>query len=170
PPYDGRDRQELLRQISFEEPRPPRRWNPQIPADLETIVLKAMAKRVEERYATAQELAEDLRRFLEDKPIRARRPTPLERLAKLTRRHKGVAVTAVALLLLATVGFGVSTLLIANEQWETQKAYGETQKAYHQLNAEQEKTQAALKREQQRAQEAEEQRARAEKSFKQARE
>jgi serine/threonine protein kinase len=142
PPYDGRDREELLRQIAFDDPRAPRRWNPQIPGDLETIVLKAMAKRVEDRYATAQELAEDLRRFLEDKPILARRPTPLERLAKLARRHKGVAVAAVALLLLAAVGFGVSTWLVAREQ----------------LN-----TQAALERERQ-------QRARAEKSFQQARE
>src|SRR5207247_512728 len=57
PAYRGSDREELLRQIAFEEPRPPRRMNQAIPADLETIVLKAMAKGVEERYATAQELA-----------------------------------------------------------------------------------------------------------------
>ena len=52
--------------------RPPRRLNKAIPAELETIVLKAMAKNPAERYATAQELADDLRRFLDDKPIRAR--------------------------------------------------------------------------------------------------
>ena len=75
PAFGGRDREELLRQITQEEPRPPRRFNPAVPADLETIVLKAMAKEPVERYATAQELADDLRRFLEHRPILARRPT-----------------------------------------------------------------------------------------------
>ncbi len=162
PPYAGRDREELLRQLALDEPRPPRRWEPRIPADLETIVLKAMAKTVEERYATAQELAEDLRRFLEQKPILARRPTLLERTAKWARRHKGVVVTGVGVLLLLAVGFGVSTALIGREQWRTRQAFD-------QLAEEQAKTQAALEGERQRAREASQQRARAEKSFHQAR-
>ena len=70
--FDGRDHQELLRQIALDEPTLPHRLNPAIPRDLETIVLKAMAKEPSNRYTTAQELAADLRRFLEDKPIRAR--------------------------------------------------------------------------------------------------
>src|SRR5207248_2611387 len=69
PPFDGQDRQELLRQIAHEEPVPLRQLSRALPADLETIVLKAMAKVAEERYPTAQELADDLRRFLEDKPV-----------------------------------------------------------------------------------------------------
>src|SRR5205085_5778169 len=64
PALDGRDRQELLRQIAFEEPPPPRRHNPAVPRELETVVLKAMAKEPADRYASAQELADDLRRFL----------------------------------------------------------------------------------------------------------
>jgi serine/threonine protein kinase/Flp pilus assembly protein TadD len=94
PALDGTDRQELLRQIAFEEPRPPRRVNPAIPADLDTVVLKAMAKHPAERYATAQELADDLRRFLEDKPIRARRPSGLEQARKWARRHQSVVRSA----------------------------------------------------------------------------
>jgi serine/threonine protein kinase/TolA-binding protein len=90
PALDGQDRQELLRQIAFEDPRPPRQLNPTIPADLETIVLKAMAKHPAERYATAQELAQDLHCFLEDKAIRARRPSRLERTRKWARRHRSV--------------------------------------------------------------------------------
>src|SRR5207245_7941430 len=75
PVFNGRDRQELLRQIAFEEPCPPRRLNRAIPAELETIVLKALEKNPQERYASAGELADDLGHFLQDEPIRARRPT-----------------------------------------------------------------------------------------------
>src|SRR5262249_51307898 len=64
PAFSGNDRQELLRQIAFEEPKAPRKLNRSIPADLETIVLKAMGKNPNERYTTASELAEDLQRFL----------------------------------------------------------------------------------------------------------
>src|SRR5206468_12816327 len=61
PAFEGKDRQELLRQIAFEEPPRPRRLNKGIPAELETIVLKALERNPAERYATAQELADDLR-------------------------------------------------------------------------------------------------------------
>jgi serine/threonine protein kinase len=74
PAVDGADRQEILRKIAFEEPAAPRKLDRGIPADLETVVLKALAKEPAERYATAQELADDLRRFLADEPIRARPP------------------------------------------------------------------------------------------------
>src|SRR5207302_26171 len=90
PAYNGRNREEVLRQIAFEEPRLPSRLNKAVPPELETIVLKAMAKSPEERYATAQELADDLKRFLEDKPIRARRPTLVQRVKKWARRHEPV--------------------------------------------------------------------------------
>ena len=163
PVYDGRDREELLRQIAFEEPRPPRRWSPAIPADLETIVLKAMAKRVEERYATAGELADDLRRFLEHKPIRARRPTLLETTAKWARRHRALAGAAVVLLVLAAMGSGLSTWLIAREQ-------SKTQQANDRLKDEKARTLAALDQAQQKAKEAREQGALAEKNFQHARE
>jgi WD40 repeat protein/serine/threonine protein kinase len=112
PAYNGRDREEVLRQIAFEEPRPPRRLNKAVPAELETIVLKAMAKSSEERYATAQELADDLRRFLEDKPIKARRPSLRQRAARWARRHKPVVRAAIVVLALAAVALAVSTVLI----------------------------------------------------------
>ncbi len=79
PGFAGNDRQELLRQIAFEEPRPPRKLNRAIPEELETVVLKATAKNPAERYATARELADDLKRFLEDRPIRAKRPALVQR-------------------------------------------------------------------------------------------
>jgi WD40 repeat protein len=116
PAYDGRSREEVLRQIAFEEPRPPRRLNKAIPGELETVVLKAMAKSPEERYPTAAELAEDLRRFLDDRVIRARRPTPWQRLRKWSRRHRTALATlaataAVALLALLAVSFRHNTEL-----------------------------------------------------------
>jgi serine/threonine protein kinase/Flp pilus assembly protein TadD len=96
PAIAGNDRQELLAQIAFEEPRPPRRLDKTIPPELETIVLKAMEKIPADRYATAQELADDLRRYLEDRPIRARRPTWLEQARKWARRHRSVVWSAAA--------------------------------------------------------------------------
>src|SRR5207245_4996316 len=90
PAFGGSDRQELLRQITSEEPQPPRQRNQAIPAELETIVLKATAKSAQERYATAQELADDLERYLKDQPIRARRPTLLQRARKWVRRHRAL--------------------------------------------------------------------------------
>jgi serine/threonine protein kinase len=123
PAFDGRDRHELLRRIADEEPRPPRQRNAQVPVDLETIVLKALAKRVEDRYATAQEFADDLRRFLDHKPILARRPSPWARVAKWTRRHRSLVRSGIALLLLAVAGSGASTALIFKEQARTKAAY-----------------------------------------------
>src|SRR5207244_6470142 len=79
PAYNGRNREEVLRQIAFEEPRLPSRLNKAVPAQLETIVVKAMAKGPEERYATAQELAEDLERYLIYETIRARRQEEVQR-------------------------------------------------------------------------------------------
>src|SRR5262249_32696679 len=73
-----------------------------VPAELEIIVLKALEKNPADRYATAQELAGDLRRFLEDRPIQARRPTWRQRLRRWGRRHQSLvwsAGVAAALLL-----------------------------------------------------------------------
>jgi serine/threonine protein kinase/WD40 repeat protein/tetratricopeptide (TPR) repeat protein len=116
PAVPGGDRQEVLRRIAFEEPRPPRRLDKTIPAELETIVGKAMEKKPEDRYGTARELADDLRRFLEYKAIRAKRPTLLHRARKLARRHPGVLGMAAALLAVLAVGSAVSTVLIARQE------------------------------------------------------
>lgn len=96
--FQGRDRQELLRKIANDEPIGPRRLNDAIPRDLETVVLKAIEKEPGGRYATAREMAEDLGRFLDDEPVRARRPNGLEQVGKWARRHRPVVVTAAVLL------------------------------------------------------------------------
>jgi serine/threonine protein kinase/Tfp pilus assembly protein PilF len=102
PAFTGKDRQELLRQIAFEEPARLRRLDRRIPPELETIVGKALEKNPADRYGTAQELADDLRRFLKDEPIRARRPTPVQRARKWAQRHRA-AVWAAAVCLSVTL-------------------------------------------------------------------
>jgi WD40 repeat protein/serine/threonine protein kinase len=105
PAYAGRDRQEILRRIAFEEPRPPRGLNAAIPVDLETIVLKAMAKDPAGRYAAAQEMADDLGRFLKCEPIRARRSNAWERSVKWAQRRPAVAALLATVVLVFLLGF-----------------------------------------------------------------
>jgi serine/threonine protein kinase len=106
--FPGRDREEILRRITLEEPRRPRRLNKAIPVELETILLKAMEKNPASRYATAQELADDLQRFLEDKPIKAKRPTVVRWVQKWARRHRP-AVWAAAVVCLMALLFAAGT-------------------------------------------------------------
>ena len=73
------------------EPPRPRSIDPRIPRDLETIVLKAIEKDPGDRYATAEAMAEDLRRFLDDEPILARRAAAPERYARWARRNPVIA-------------------------------------------------------------------------------
>jgi WD40 repeat protein len=135
PAFGGADRQELLRQIAFEEPKAPRRVNKAIPAELETIALKAMEKNPSERYATAKELAEDLRRWLTEEPIRAKRPGPVLRLRKWAIRHRRAVVFAAAVLGLAVMALAASTIYAATayraEKEERQKAQEAEHKAEH---------------------------------------
>src|SRR4029079_9008905 len=95
PAFDGKDRGEILRKIESDEPTPLRKLNASVPQDLETIIHKALAKDLADSYATARELADDLRYYLEGRPIRARRPSLLDRAAKWGRRHTaGVAAAS----------------------------------------------------------------------------
>src|SRR5262249_35837844 len=99
--------------------------NPSIPTELETVVLKALRKEPSERYQTAQELADDLQRFLDNRPILARRPTPLELVRKWGRRHPSVVVAAVVVLVLLAVGSLGSAMLIRGAyEREGQRAEG----------------------------------------------
>jgi len=116
PAFPGNDRQELLRQIAEDDPSPPRRLNKAIPDALETIVLKAIAKEPGARYATAQDLADDLVRFLAGQPIAAKRPSLAKVAARLARRHKRLVAGIAALLVLAFLGLGATSLIIMRER------------------------------------------------------
>jgi WD40 repeat protein len=98
----------LLGMIRDQQPQSPRAVKPSIPSDLETICLKAMAKRPADRYARASALAEDLRRYLDGEPILARRLGPLERLTRWAARNKTVAGLTAGVAVLLVVVAGVS--------------------------------------------------------------
>jgi serine/threonine protein kinase len=122
PAIEGTDRRELLRRIAEDEPVSARSLNPAIPRELETILLKAINKEVAGRYATARELAEDLRRFLEDKPIKAKRPTALEHVWKWVRRHPSTVIATLVTLTITTTILTAAIILITREQVRTQDA------------------------------------------------
>jgi tetratricopeptide (TPR) repeat protein len=103
-PFHGNNRM-LLRQVLEEEPRPPRRVHDEVPRDLETVCLKAMAKEPADRYAGAAELADDLRRFLQGQPVRARPVGVVGRLIRWGRRRPTLAGLSAALLFVAALGF-----------------------------------------------------------------
>ncbi|MDV6029901.1 MAG: protein kinase [Phycisphaera sp. RhM] len=108
PAFTATDRQELLKQIAFEEPTKPRQKDRSIPTELETIVLKAIEKKPDDRYVTAGEMADDLRAFLEDRPILAKRPTIAQRTVKWSRRNQTFVNTAASTLAAAiAVGGGL---------------------------------------------------------------
>ncbi len=123
PAVTGDEPHTVLRRILEQEPRPPRAYDKHIPAELETIVLKSMAKAPRERYATAAALADDLERWLEDKPIKARRPTLVELASRWGRRHWAVATAAAGVLAVATLGLALATLLLSMAQTDTQAAF-----------------------------------------------
>ncbi len=102
-PFQG-NRRMLLLQVLQDEPRPPRRLNDKVPRDLETICLKAMAKTPARRYSSSKELADDLRRFLDRLPIKARPIGRIERAWRWCRRNPGPVGLLLALALGSAVG------------------------------------------------------------------
>jgi tetratricopeptide (TPR) repeat protein len=107
PPFVADRRDQLLAMVIQKEPAAPRRANPAVPRDLETICLKCLEKDPDRRYRTAQELADDLRRFVNRFAISARRAGPLARARKWARRNPALAgaCLAVLLALVAAGGF-----------------------------------------------------------------
>jgi hypothetical protein len=89
--------------VRSSEPVPPSRLQPKVPRDLETVCLKCLHKEPARRYATAEEFAEDLRRFQHGEPIRARRVGSIERVLKWVRRRPAVAALEAALVLAGVI-------------------------------------------------------------------
>jgi tRNA A-37 threonylcarbamoyl transferase component Bud32 len=108
PPFKTPSTMETLHQVIYEDVVPPSKLRVRLARDLETICLKCLQKERQKRYGTAQELADDLRRYLDNRPIRARRTSLLERGTKWVRRRPAAAtlagLTVLALLATAAVG------------------------------------------------------------------
>jgi WD40 repeat protein len=111
PPFTAPSLPALLRRLAEEEPTTPRTLNPQVPADLETICLKCLEKEPGRRYATAQDLAADLGRFLADEPILARPVHPWEQAWRWCRRKPGTAALSLTVLALLVIGAVGASLL-----------------------------------------------------------
>jgi serine/threonine protein kinase/WD40 repeat protein len=125
PAFGGEDRQQLFQQVLRIEPPLPRKICRDVPRDLETIILTAIAKDPQLRYQTAEAMAEDLQRFLTDRPIRARRSAVWERSWRWCRRNPLVAslLGLVGMLLVSVAVIStISSLQLAQALVETQKA------------------------------------------------
>jgi serine/threonine protein kinase len=122
PVFSGSCRVELQKQITEHEPCSLRRLERGIPVELETIILKCLAKAPAERYASGGDLVDDLERFLNNRPIRARRPSLLERLRKVLRRHPGVAASLALAVVVAFAALAINQALLSREQARTEEA------------------------------------------------
>ena len=114
PAFEQTGRQALIRQVMEEEPARLRKLDPSIPRDLETVIQKAIARDPSGRYATAAALAEDLSRFLDGKPVRARDTGTLERSWKWARRRPAIASLLAGLVVAVLTGLAAVTW-----QWRT---------------------------------------------------
>lgn len=100
-PFTGESYDQIITRILKQEPKSPRRLDPHIPADLETICLRSMEKDAKRRFSSAKDMADDLRRYAGDFPIVSRRIGPVGKLVRLVKRHpaRSAAVIAVAMVL-----------------------------------------------------------------------
>jgi len=122
PAFSGATHHELLYKILHQEPQSIRQWNHYVPPELETVILKALNKTVSERYRTAADFRDDIQRYLDHQPIQARRPSPVDRFRKWSRRHPSVIVAGFLLLLVVAVASLIGNRLISQEQRRTEDA------------------------------------------------
>ncbi len=122
PAITGTGYQEIVNQIAEEDPPSPRSIDPNIPLELEIITRKAIAKNPVDRYETASMMAEDLQRWLDDKPILAKPPTWYQRIAKWRRRHSSLVAVATVFAAFACLGLLVTTVVVIREQLKTASA------------------------------------------------
>ncbi len=130
PAFAQRDQARLVDQVTREPPAPLRQHDRRIPRDLETIVLKALAKDPKNRFRSAGELHDELRRYLESRPIRSRRVGPVERLWRWSRRNPGLAAASILAVMLATallVGSSVAAWVYRDQRMTLEIEQGKTQ-------------------------------------------
>jgi tetratricopeptide (TPR) repeat protein len=159
PPFLAATSLDTLLQVLREEPIPPSRLAPQVPRDLEVITLKCLQKEPRRRYATAQALADDLRAFLDGRPISARPVGTVGRAWRWCKRNRGVATAAAAAVFCLVVGIVVSTALAfwaLRSAGEARDQAARAEAREKQVLEEQEKTRGALAAESRRRRQARE--------------
>jgi tetratricopeptide (TPR) repeat protein len=147
PGFDETDRNKLIHQVTHDEPPRPRKLNPAIPRDLETLVLKAIEREAAQRYQSARAFGEDLKRFMEDKPILARPVSSGERLVRWCRRNPalaGLAAGITALLILGCVASTVAALRFSALARQEHTARQEAEEAQRTAEANLAKARAAV--------------------------
>ncbi len=115
PAFAARDQARLIDQITYESPVPLRQHDHRIPRDLETLVQKALAKDPSDRFAAAADLADELRRYLESRPIRSRPVGPAERLWRWCKRSPVLATFALLTTFLA-IGMTIATWILYRQR------------------------------------------------------
>jgi WD40 repeat protein len=128
PPFRAATVLETLDQVRSQEPVPPRRLQPRCPRDLETVCLKCLAKEPRRRYASAADLADDLGRFLEGRPVKARPTSALEQVIRWARRRPAVAGLLLLVLVVTVVG-------IAGITWQWRQTVAGLERAEQNLYA-----------------------------------
>lgn len=138
PAFSGSDRHQLIKQVTAGTPEPISKFAQGIPRDLATIIGKAIERDPADRYADAAELHDDLRRFLDDVPILARRASSIERLSRWARQNRALAASMFGVLallsLIAVVGFITAAYFL--DQKEQQKTLYQQANEMAQTNAE----------------------------------
>lgn len=127
PLFAGRTRHSLLADVLNRDPRSPRSIDRRIPQELELILLKALSKNPADRYVSAQDLADDLHRFLRDEPIHAKRPSVVELARKWSRRHPSFVAACVLVMFLSLVGSLVTNWLVTKANDRTKVALAQEQ-------------------------------------------
>lgn len=146
-PFPGENREQVITKILHKEPTPPRSINRLVPRDLDTICLKALEKDPARRYASAADIAEDLRRFIERRPILARREGPVGRGIAWTRRHRAwsAAIAGICVLVVLAAFFAYRSH-VAESKWtdtEFSRAFESAQLAA--IEGDLKKAEAAIK-------------------------
>jgi tetratricopeptide (TPR) repeat protein/tRNA A-37 threonylcarbamoyl transferase component Bud32 len=116
PAYSDENSAAIIRQIETRDPTHLLQLRPEMPADLANIIHTAMSRSRDDRYATAADLATDLRRYLAGVPTSARAPSLVDRVTRWGQRHARVVAMATSLLLLAVIGLTIATFLVVREQ------------------------------------------------------
>jgi eukaryotic-like serine/threonine-protein kinase len=128
PVFDGSDRQTLLHQVLHDDPKPLRLFDRAIPEELEIITLKALRHSAADRYESAQHFADDLRRYLSEIPIVARRPTMIDQVRKWTRRHPTTVLSLLFAMVVTLISLAATTAVVTHQKSLTQNSLSREQR------------------------------------------